>query len=112
MIDIHEVTWPDQALEPAVIGDALYEEAVDADDALLAATEQGCLYWEGSARSPLRLCGTDIPGDITFTFPPPDVSHYEQAGFDDFGHALGLVFFGDWATPADQLPDIEPSEEP
>lgn len=117
MTELDEVTWPTEALEQAVIGDGLYESAVDADDDLLAATEYGCLYWEGSSRSPVRLCGTDIPGGITLDAAHPyehgphsfsewDDQVYAPAGVCRDGTLL-TPLFGDLTTPADQLPELE-----
>lgn len=53
-------------LELPVIGIALYDEGF----AHNTGVDEGLMYWEGSLRSPYRLAGTDLPGDVHFHLGP------------------------------------------
>lgn len=111
MIDINGIEWPDEALEPAVIGNALAHEIWDLRDD--ECEHAGCRYWEIGDHATWRLCGHDRPGAVTFPagFWAEDANWsrlYSNAGYQTGGssdeNVLCVPFVGDWDTPADQLP--------
>lgn len=71
MIDIEDVTWPDEALEPAVIGDQLAQETAQVVSVTSACTVEdvspvdnaAVALWTGQPND-WSLAGTSEPGDV------------------------------------------------